>query len=89
VCRRLRPFSLRAGSLSVEVKTQTGERRRGEHYDPGISDEEVVGRLAQALSAPLLSSPDKVRGLVVRLGRLQPPSTQTRLFPKVDARQLL
>jgi DNA polymerase-4 len=81
VCRRLRPFGLRAGSLTVEVRTLHGDRRRGEHFEPGVADDEAAARIALALASPLLEAPSRVTGLSLRLGRLSAPTSQALLFP--------
>lgn len=86
--RRLRPFELGAGSLSVEVRRADHAQRAAESCDPGVSDEEMVVEAARHLAEPLLDPPGSVRGLQVRLGRLARPSPQTPLFPEMSGAAL-
>jgi DNA polymerase-4 len=80
-CRRLRPFGLAAGSVSVEVRRPDGPVRRTEAIDPGIEDDETSRAVVQGLAAAILDPPAGVRALVVRLGRLHRPRPQSTLFP--------
>jgi DNA polymerase-4 len=78
--RRLRPFSLAAEQVSVEVRRPEATARRSVPLHPGMSDEEALVAAAQALAVPLLEA-SQVRGLVVRLGKLRPEAIQATLFP--------
>ncbi len=79
--RRLRPFCLLAGTITVEVRRGSGWQRRAESVQPGLADEETAQAVAQSLAAPLLESPAAVRGIGLRLSRLSRPGPQVRLFP--------
>jgi DNA polymerase-4 len=78
--RRLRPFSLAAEQVSVEVRRPEATARRSVPLHPGTSDEDTLVAAAQGLAGPLLEAP-QVRGLLVRLGKLRPEATQATLFP--------
>jgi DNA polymerase-4 len=79
--RRLRPFDLSAGLLTVEVRRPGDELRRSESLSPPRADEESISERARALAEPLLDPAATVRSLQVRLGRLAPPAPQSSLFP--------
>jgi DNA polymerase-4 len=83
--RRLRPFGLRAGSVSVEVRRSDGPLRRTEVFSPGVADE-TARDVVRALAGPLLEPPSGVRGLQVRLGRLAAARSQAPLFPELLGR---
>ncbi|HUG52011.1 MAG TPA: hypothetical protein VMR21_00345 [Vicinamibacteria bacterium] len=80
--RRLRPFGLAAGAVSVEVRRADGVLRRTETLDPGLEDDETARVVARGLAGPLLTPPAGVRALSVRLARLHPPRPQASLFPR-------
>jgi DNA polymerase IV len=80
--RRIRPFGLRAGSVSVEVRRSEGPLRRTEVFSPGVTDE-TARDVVRSLAGPLLEPPSGVRGLQVRLGRLASPRPQVPLFPSI------
>ena len=80
-CRRLRPFGLAAGSVTVEVRRTDGPVRRTETVEPGIDDEETSRAVVHGLAESILDPAAGVRGLVVRLGRLHGPRAQSTLFP--------
>jgi DNA polymerase-4 len=79
--RRLKPFRLAARAVAVEVRRAAENARRGDTFSPGLADEDTIAASVRALLAPLLDPPEGVRGLQVRLGRLDPPTTQAPLFP--------
>jgi DNA polymerase-4 len=80
-CRRLRPFSLAAGTLTVEIERGESTARREEAFDPPLRDERTAAAVARGLAEPLLE-PGKVRVLRVKLGRLGPAaSAQRSLLP--------
>lgn len=83
-CRRMRPFGLAAGTITVEARRPEGTARRTETVAPGLSDEATVRDVVRALAAPLLEPPAGVRSLVVRLGRLAAPHPQSPLFPELS-----
>jgi DNA polymerase-4 len=85
-CRRLRPFDLRAGLLTVEVRRPGDELRRSESFSPPVADEETIAARARDLAEPLLEPAPAVRSLLVRLGRLAPPTPQASLFPEMPWR---
>lgn len=79
--RRLRPFELRAGAVSVEVLRGSNGLRRSEEMVPAVADEETLRQVTRALAEPLLDPPASVRTLQVRLARLAGPTAQGALFP--------
>jgi DNA polymerase-4 len=79
--RRLKPFHLLARSVTIEARRASGADRRDEVFAHGLSGEEHLARVAGELARPLLDPPGGVRGLQVRLGRLETPSPQAPLFP--------
>jgi DNA polymerase-4 len=82
-CRRLRPYDLRAGLLTVEVRRPGDELRRSESFSPPPADEETIALRARELAEPLLEPAATVRSMLVRLGRLAPPAPQASLFPEL------
>jgi DNA polymerase-4 len=83
-CQRLRPFGLRAGSLTVDIRRLEGTQRRSESLSPPVTDEETLVHLATSLAGSLLEPPASVRCLQLRLGRLTGPSAQSPLFPEAS-----
>ena len=81
LCRRLRPFGLRADHVSVEVRRAERTLRRSEPVPRGLEEEEAVAEAVHALAAPLLEPAAGVRGIAVRLSRLSRGSGQASLFP--------
>jgi DNA polymerase-4 len=79
--RRLRPFRLAARAVAVEARRAAESARRADTFSPGLADEDTIAASVRSLLAPLLDPADGVRGLSVRLGRLDPPTTQAPLFP--------
>lgn len=77
-CRRLRPFGLEAGHVSVEVERAESVLRREETLDPPLRDEATARTVARALALPLLES-GPVRALRVKLARLATPGPQRPL----------
>jgi DNA polymerase IV len=82
-CRRLRPYDLRAGLLTVEVRRPSDDLRRSESFSPPRSDDETISLCARELAEPLLEPAATVRSMLVRLGRLAPPVPQSSLFPDI------
>jgi DNA polymerase-4 len=82
-CRRLRPFGLSAGTVTVEVRRVDGVVRRDEDLDPGLTDPDTAAAVARNLAEPLLDSIASVRGLQVRLSRLTTRGSQAPLFPEI------
>lgn len=80
-CRRLKPFGLAVGSLSVEVTRGAAAERRSENLWPGSSDADTLAMVASALAAPLFEPPVSVRGVSLRLSKLHKPARQEPLFP--------
>lgn len=80
-CRRLRPFGLAAGTVTVEVRRPDGPVRRTETIEPGVQDEETGCVVVRGLAGAILEPTAGVRALVVRFGRLHPPRPQSSLFP--------
>jgi len=81
--RRLRPFGLGAGLLTLEVRRAERAWRQSEEFDAEPLSEETAPELAVRIAAPLIDPPSSVLGLGVRLGRLAPPSRQVPLFPEM------
>jgi DNA polymerase-4 len=85
-CRRLRPFDVAAGAITVEVRRGEGSLRRDESFEPGIADEPTARQVVRALAEPLVETAAGVRSLQVRLSRLARRSSQASLFPTTAAR---
>jgi DNA polymerase-4 len=79
--RRLRPFRLAAGALTVEVRRSSGSARHGELLRPALTEEDALAASARAVAESVLTPAEGVRAVVVRLSRLEPPSVQVPLFP--------
>lgn len=77
--RRLRPFGLLAGSLTVEIARGAASDRRQESFEP-TADSATLSALARQAALPLLDPPGGVRGIRLRLTRLGVPSRQVPLF---------
>lgn len=77
-CRRLRPFGLEAGHVSVEVERADSAPRREESLDPPLRDEATARTVARALAQPLLEA-GPVRAVRVKLARLAAPGPQRPL----------
>jgi DNA polymerase-4 len=82
-CRRLRPFGLAAGTVTVEVRRADGATRRDFELDPGLTDSDTAGSVARNLAEPLLDPIASVRGVQVRLSRLTALGSQAPLFPEI------
>lgn len=81
--RRLRPFGLAAGTVTVEVLRTDTALRREENFDPGVPDEDTASSIVRTLAEPLLEPAMGVRGLRVRLSRLSRTGRQAPLFPEL------
>jgi DNA polymerase IV len=79
--RRLRPFDLAAGMLTVEIRRRTQAVRRSEALSSAVADEATLQAVAQRLVEPLLDPAAGVRTIEVRLTRLRRTSPQASLFP--------
>ncbi len=82
--RRLRPFALTAGTLTVEAERQGVTERRDQAFDPGIETEDAAAAVARALALPLLDRTPGLKALRVRLSRFKRPGTQAPLFPRAQ-----
>jgi DNA polymerase-4 len=82
-CRRLRPFGLAAGTVTVEVRRPDGAVRRDFELDPGLTDADTAAAVARNLAEPLLEPTASARGLQVRLSRLTTLGSQAPLFPEI------
>jgi DNA polymerase-4 len=82
-CRRLRPFGLAAGTVTVEVRRVDGVVRRDFELDPGLTDPETAAAVARNLAEALLDPIATVRGVQVRLSRLTTMGSQVPLFPEI------
>jgi len=79
-CRRLRPFGLAAGTVTVELRRGDLTVRREENLEPGVADEETARAVASSLVEPILEPASTVRAAQVRLTRLGRPGAQTSLL---------
>lgn len=83
--RRLRPFELAAGALTLEVRrADSSARRSSDAFNPGISDVETAQAVARGLAEPLLDPAAGVRGLQLRLTRLSRTRAIAPLFPELS-----
>ena len=82
--RRLRPFDLAAGMLSVEVRRSDAPARRSETFASPLAAEDTLRDIALALAGPLLDPAGTVKAIQVRLTRLGAASGQATLplFPE-------
>jgi hypothetical protein len=78
--RRLRPFDLAAGTVTVEVRRGDVVHRRDETLEPAVADLDTIAFVARALAEPLLQPASTVRSVNVRLSRLQRIDRQAALF---------
>src|SRR5204862_2139921 len=62
-CRRLRPFGLTAGTVTVELRRGDLAVRREESLDPGLADEETARSVVSALVEPILEPASTVRAV--------------------------
>ena len=79
--RRLKPFRLAAAAIAVEVRHATSSARRATNLATATGDDDRIAEAARELALPLVEPADAVRGLLVRLARLGPESSQAALFP--------
>jgi len=79
-CRRLRPFDLAAGQLTVELVRPDGPVRRDDSFEPAVADEETLRAVARSLAAPLLELATGVRSVQVRLSRFARAGVHAPLF---------
>jgi DNA polymerase-4 len=79
--RRLKPFRLTAGAIAIEVRRASDTGRRAQMLRPELADEDAIAAIVRSLAEPLLAPAEGVRAVVVRLTRLERPSSQTPLFP--------
>ncbi len=83
--RRLKPFRLAAAGIAVEVRRANDSARRATNFAAATDDEERIAEAVRELALPLVEPADAVRGLLVRLARLGPESSQAPLFPATPA----
>ncbi|MFI4945956.1 MAG: hypothetical protein ACHP85_21965, partial [Burkholderiales bacterium] len=83
--RRLKPFRLAAAGIAVEVRRANDSVRRATNFTAATADEERITEAVRELALPLVEPADDVRGLLVRLARLGPESSQAPLFPATPA----
>ncbi len=79
--RRLKPFRLSAAAVAVEVRRVSDTARAAEALRPALADETEIAALVRTLAEPLLEPAEGVRGLLVRLSKLETSSAQAALFP--------
>jgi DNA polymerase IV len=79
-CRRLRPFGLAAGTITVELRRGDLAVRREENVEPGVADEDTARAVVSALVDPILEPASTVRAAEVRLTRLTRGGAQASLF---------
>ena len=65
-CRRLRPFGLAAGTITVELRRGDLAVRREENVEPGVADEETARAVVSVLVEPILEPASTVRAAEVR-----------------------
>jgi len=85
--RRLRPFGLAAGMVTVEVRRGKEAKRRSEALGPAVADEATLQYVAHRLAEPLLDPCAGVRVIELRLSRLTMSAPQAPLFPTGDVPQ--
>lgn len=83
--RRLRPFDLAAGMVTVETRRRNQASRRSETLAPAVADEATLQHVVRRLAEPMLDPAAGIRALEVRLTRLARVSSQTSLFPLPQA----
>src|SRR6185503_17457715 len=78
--RRLQPFELAVGSVTLEIERAADHgARRNESFEPALETEDALRDALRAIAEPLLAAPAGVRALHLRLGRLASPGRQTPL----------
>jgi DNA polymerase-4 len=82
-CRRLQPFSLAAGSVTVEVRRGDALCARSERLRTPLRDEQALRSVAARLGGPLMEAAPLVRALRVRLAHLDQMRPSFPLFPEV------
>jgi DNA polymerase-4 len=85
--RRLKPFRVLAGAMTVDVRRTSGSARGGRALRPPASGEDTLAAIAHTLAEPLLEPANGVRVIQVRLWQLERPSSQATLFPEAAARR--
>jgi len=85
--RRLKPFHLGAAAIAVEVRRASDSSRRARNLTAATADDDRIAEAVRELVLPLVEPADAVRGLVVRLARLAPESSQAPLFTATPAFQ--
>jgi DNA polymerase-4 len=82
--RRLRPYDLAAGALTVEVRRADSPARRSETFASATAGEDALREVALALAAPMIDPAGSVKAIQVRLTRLGAVSGQATLplFPE-------
>jgi len=80
--RRLKPFRLSAAAVTIEVRRASETARAAESLRPAVSDESELAALVRTLAQPLLEPAEGVRGLLLRLSKLEASSAQAPLFPE-------
>ncbi len=82
VWRRIHPFDLTIGSLTLEIhRAGDGGERRSDAFEPPIETEDELRAAARTMAESLATTPAGVRGLALRAARLSPPARQAPLFP--------
>jgi DNA polymerase-4 len=80
--RRLKPFRLATTAIAVEVRRASDSARRATNLATATADDDRIAETARELALALVEPADAVRGLLVRLARLGPESSQAPLFPE-------
>jgi DNA polymerase-4 len=83
--RRLKPFRLGARAILVEVRRAADVARRTDVVSPALVDEGAIAARVRLLLDPLLDPAEGVRGLLVRLARLEPSAAPAAFFPATPA----
>ncbi len=79
--RRVRPFGLGAGAITIEMRRADDSQREHTVFHQVVTDSASLRQIARGVAAPMLDSAAHVRGLAVQLSRLAKPSLQSELFP--------
>jgi DNA polymerase-4 len=83
--RRLKPFRLGAGAVTLEVRRASDTARRAVALADATDDEGQIAEAVRTLAPSLVEPAEAVRGLLVRVARLGPIGSQAPLFPVTPA----
>jgi DNA polymerase-4 len=83
--RRLLPFDLAVGGLTIEVRRGDTTLARSARFPVALRDEAALRSVAGRIARPLLEPAHLVRGLRLRLAQLAAASPASGLFPDLPA----